>query len=120
MSNLSNLKEMTMGTTSTKAGKKLEWINHPSIGHSVTMNGAPLHTGFLDHKSAARLYSKHMSEGVKQKMIGAAALIAALAVASNAPGIAHVPNPETEKNRPTLLKILQKTKADKIAAKSQQ
>jgi len=57
-----SLSEMTMGSVKTAAGKKVEWINHPGLCHSVSVNGVPAHTGFLDQKSAAHLYAKHIAE----------------------------------------------------------
>lgn len=38
-----SLSEMTMGSVKTAAGKKVEWINHPGLGHSVSVNGVPAH-----------------------------------------------------------------------------
>lgn len=55
----SQLEEMTMGSTKSPSGKKVEWISHPGIGHSVTVDGEAVHHGFLDSKSAASLYAKH-------------------------------------------------------------
>lgn len=67
-----SLDEMSMGSKKNSAGKKVEWINHPGLGHSVTVGGEPVHKGFVDHKTAAGLYAKHLGEsvdeGVLQKM----------------------------------------------------
>ena len=53
------LGEMSMATAFTPAGKKVSWISHPGIGHSVSIDDEPAHQGFLDSKSAAALYAKH-------------------------------------------------------------
>jgi len=57
---IEQLEEMTMGSTTAPSGKKVSWISHPGIGHSVSVNDLPVHSGFLDHKSAAALYAKHI------------------------------------------------------------
>lgn len=55
----SELEEMAMGSKKNTSGKKVEWTNHPGLGHSVTVDGDPVHKGFVDHKTAASLYAKH-------------------------------------------------------------
>lgn len=58
----SNLEEMAMGAKKTSSGKKVEWTNHPGLGHSVTVDGVAAHHGFLDHAAASKLYAKHIAE----------------------------------------------------------
>lgn len=56
-----HLEEMTIGSKKSASGKKVVWVSYPGIGHSVTVDGNPVHKGFVDHKTAAALYVKHLS-----------------------------------------------------------
>lgn len=58
----SKIDEMTISSDKSSSGKKVEWTNHEGIGHSITVNGEPVHTGFLDRISAAKVYAKHLSD----------------------------------------------------------
>ena len=56
------INEMTIASDKSHSGKKIEWTNHEGIGHSVTVNGEPAHTGFVDRKAASQIYAKHLSD----------------------------------------------------------
>lgn len=57
-----SVNEMTISSAKSNSGKKVEWTNYEGIGHSVTVDGHPVHAGFVDRKSAARIYAKHLSD----------------------------------------------------------
>lgn len=59
---IDNINEMTIASAKSASGKKVEWTNHEGIGHSVTVDGEPSHAGFVDRKSAAQIYAKHLSD----------------------------------------------------------
>jgi plastocyanin len=56
------INEMTIASEKSSSGKKVEWTNYEGVGHSITVNGMPVHSGFVDRKSAARIYAKHLSD----------------------------------------------------------
>lgn len=56
-----SLDEMVMGATNSPSGKKVEWISHPGLGHSVTVNGEAAHHGFVPHQEAAKIYASHLN-----------------------------------------------------------
>ena len=56
-----DIEEMAIASVKNKQGKKVEW-NSIGGNHMVHVDGKPAHSGFLDHKSAAKLYNSVKEE----------------------------------------------------------
>lgn len=57
-----SLEEMTIGSQKSTSGKKVEWTHHLGLGHSVTVNDEPVHSGFVSREAAAKHYQKALME----------------------------------------------------------
>jgi len=56
-----SIDEMAISSSKSVSGKKVEWHSFGSKGHSISVNGTPTHSGFLDSGAAAIEHKKQLA-----------------------------------------------------------